>query len=341
MTYKYDVFISYSRKDTIIADQIVQAFEREGISFFIDRRGITGGMEFPTVLAAAIRESKIFLFLASKNSYVSKFTQKEIVYAFNKKESQDIIPYIIDGSKLPEQLEFTFSDINWRRIEQHPIDTVLIDDVLFKLGRQRKKKSQTEEVVLEEFEMPPLEDRKTQGHGLIPIGKTFSLSTTMNKLWRICPKTANVCYLLIAIVPIVLGGIIAFSLGKHDYEPEIDIFAGCLIGMGLDFLLFLLCVINYILFRLGKKREKTEQKSFGSPFHKIINIFWNIVPRPSVLLLFLVPVVLGGIVGFNTIGDDRYDYYVNTTSGMVLGAGFEAMLMLLIKVWNLFKTMVR
>lgn len=138
MDYKYDVFISYSRKDTEVADKICQAFNNAGISYFIDRRGIGGGMEFPAVLAKAIKESKVFLFLASKNSYDSKFTQSEIVYAFNKKQKQDILPYIIDGSTLPDELEFTFSAINWRQMDRHPIDSVLIDDILSKVGRQRK-----------------------------------------------------------------------------------------------------------------------------------------------------------------------------------------------------------
>ena len=132
---KYDVFISYSRKDTDTANKITQCLDEAGITYFIDRQGIGGGMEFPAVLSKAIRESKIFLFLASKNSYESKFTQSEIVYAFNKKEKNDIIPYIIDGSSLPDELEFTFSSINWRRIEQHPIETTLINDILQKLGK--------------------------------------------------------------------------------------------------------------------------------------------------------------------------------------------------------------
>lgn len=162
MDFKYDVFISYSRKDTAVADEITRAFEKEGISYFIDRKGIRGGMEFPMVLAKAIRESKIFLFLASENSYVSKFTQNEIVYAFNKKQKQDIIPYIIDGSELPEELEFTFSAINWRVIEQHPIETVLVDDILYRLGRERKPEPpKVVEVPSIKVEEKPIEEEKT------------------------------------------------------------------------------------------------------------------------------------------------------------------------------------
>lgn len=57
---QYDVFISYSRKDIEIADRICQALRNHGITFFIDRQGIGGGMEFPLVLAQAIRNSKLF-----------------------------------------------------------------------------------------------------------------------------------------------------------------------------------------------------------------------------------------------------------------------------------------
>lgn len=141
---KYDVFISYSRKDASIADKITAAFDNAGITYFIDREGISGGMEFPAVIAKAIRESHIFLFLASKNSYESRFTQSEIVYAFNKKQKQNIIPYIIDGSKMPDELEFTFSAINWRRIEEHPIDTTLVDDIFLKIGKNRKPSEEAE-----------------------------------------------------------------------------------------------------------------------------------------------------------------------------------------------------
>ena len=135
MNKKYDVFISYSRKDAEIADRICSILQSNGITYFIDRQGIGGGMEFPVVLAQAIRNSELFLFLASKNSYSSKFTINEITYAFNKKERNQILPYIIDGSSLPEDLEFVFAGINWRTIQQHPINSVLISDVKRLLGQ--------------------------------------------------------------------------------------------------------------------------------------------------------------------------------------------------------------
>lgn len=126
---KYDVFISYSRKDTAIANRICEALDRAHISYFIDRQGIAGGFEFPTVLANAILESRIILYLASENSYASKFTNAELTFAFNEKPKNSILPYIIDGSELPSELRFVFSSINWRTMRDYPIETALITDL--------------------------------------------------------------------------------------------------------------------------------------------------------------------------------------------------------------------
>lgn len=135
---QYDVFISYSRKDTAMADRITAAFDRAGIRYFIDRQGIGGGFEFPVVLAEAILESQVILFLGSKNSYESKFTNAELTFAFNEKPKNSILPYIIDGSTMPPALRFVFSSINWRTLESHPIEPALVDDVLNMLGRERR-----------------------------------------------------------------------------------------------------------------------------------------------------------------------------------------------------------
>ncbi len=134
----FDVFISYSRKDMAVADRICSAFDKAGITYFIDRQGIGGGMEFPEILADAILGCNIFLFLASENSYQSKFTNSEVTFAFNEKEKNHIMPYIIDGSELPRMLRFVFSGINWRNIEDHPVETVLVGDILKMLGREPK-----------------------------------------------------------------------------------------------------------------------------------------------------------------------------------------------------------
>lgn len=131
----YDVFISYSRKDTAIADRVCAAFDRAGITYFIDRQGIGGAVEFPDEIARAIKGCRKMLFLASRNAYASKYTKREIFFAFNEKNDSDIIPYVLDGCDMPDSLRFVFSTTNIRNMREHPVETVLVDDILRLLGR--------------------------------------------------------------------------------------------------------------------------------------------------------------------------------------------------------------
>lgn len=136
MEKKYDIFISYSRKDSAIADKICKIFDAQepAISYFIDRRGIDGAADFPDVLANAIDESKIVLFLGSVNSYKSDYTQKEVAYTISRKGSVSLFPLLLDDSKLPPSLELLFSNINWRVLgKSYTIEDNLILDIKKKI----------------------------------------------------------------------------------------------------------------------------------------------------------------------------------------------------------------
>jgi hypothetical protein len=131
----YDVFISYSRKDSDVANRIYDALAAEGITCFIDREGISGGADFPTVLSEAIMGAKLMIFVASENSYASEFTQKELTFAVSNKGSRFIFPVIIDGSTLPKNLEFLLSNINWRTLSfRYTIEKEMVADVKKKLS---------------------------------------------------------------------------------------------------------------------------------------------------------------------------------------------------------------
>lgn len=131
---KYDVFISYSRLDCAKADEITRAFDNAGISYFIDCKGIHGSEEFQKSIASGILDSRLFLFLASKNSYRSLYTKKEVAFAL-KKKGNSILPYIIDDSELPADLDLAFADINWRTLHDHPV-SVITGDILTLLNRK-------------------------------------------------------------------------------------------------------------------------------------------------------------------------------------------------------------
>ena len=70
----YDVFISYSRRDMQIADEICKSFQSVGLSCFTDRNNIPPGSDYVEYLRTAIRRCKIFLYIASYNSYNSQWS---------------------------------------------------------------------------------------------------------------------------------------------------------------------------------------------------------------------------------------------------------------------------
>lgn len=107
---EHDVFISYSRKDRYIVDEICDLLNENQISFWRDVREIDPGSNFMGDIVDAIKGCKITLFISSSNSNQSPYTAKEVALAFN--EGKHIIPYKIDNSSFSKNMELLFSDIN-------------------------------------------------------------------------------------------------------------------------------------------------------------------------------------------------------------------------------------
>ena len=97
---------------------------------------VSGGGTNLQAIMDAIDNSALFLFIGSNNSYSAKYAPLEAKYAFDEKESNTIIPYLIDDTPLPKKFRFYFGAINIRNIKEHPIETILVKDVLNLLGRE-------------------------------------------------------------------------------------------------------------------------------------------------------------------------------------------------------------
>jgi hypothetical protein len=124
---KYDVFISYSRKDSAIASEICKAFDQVGFTYFIDRKGIGGVANYLTKIADEIDNSKAMLLLASANSYRSKYVSIELHYAFN--HDITILPYALDDTTPPKDFEILLIRTNWHYLNIDPIIPVLLTSV--------------------------------------------------------------------------------------------------------------------------------------------------------------------------------------------------------------------
>ena len=128
MDYDYDIFISYSHNDYVVAESIYKALTDAGISCFFDNISIENP-DFWNVLVKGIKNCKVFLYLGSKNTVKAKVTPKELSYAIECKEARFIYPYFIDDCKLSDVHKLMLSDINQRYMSRHPISTGLIPDL--------------------------------------------------------------------------------------------------------------------------------------------------------------------------------------------------------------------
>ena len=136
---KYDIFISHSRKDQAVVDEIRQLLDANSITYWLDTEKVHMGSEFMADIVDAIENSTITLFIASSSSNNSIYTAKEVALAFNA--GKYIIPYKIDNSPFSKKLQFVMTDLNC--IDATPYSTqkakALVADIKALLSGERKE----------------------------------------------------------------------------------------------------------------------------------------------------------------------------------------------------------
>lgn len=166
MDTQYDVFISYSHYDYIDENkevipnnpvsEIMQLLKDNHLSYWIDEKGIFHGDEFLELLAENIENSKILLFLSSKNSNKSDWTSKEISAATQWKKK--IIPVRLDDSSYNRKVMLQISDLDYVEYYKNPAlaQQSLISSI------QKYKKEYEEKRAIEEQERQRQEKEKKE-----------------------------------------------------------------------------------------------------------------------------------------------------------------------------------
>ncbi len=101
----HDIYISYTSKDTELANIINRSIRKAGIETFIfDSLTATAnaGLSYEEVVINAINTSKLVLFLCTGNSIQSNWVKNEVMHAY--KLGKSIIPVMVDGTELPIDL---------------------------------------------------------------------------------------------------------------------------------------------------------------------------------------------------------------------------------------------
>jgi len=131
---KYDVFISYSRKDSEIVKRFADELGKAGYRCWLDVDGVETGDEFKSKIVTAIKESELFLFFSSQASNRSPWTVKEVNVAVSLKKT--IIPIKLDATVYNDSLLFDLAGLDFIRCE----GSNDMDEAIAKLIRSLGKK---------------------------------------------------------------------------------------------------------------------------------------------------------------------------------------------------------
>jgi hypothetical protein len=108
---KNDVFISYSRKDKEIAQEVCHFLEDNGVRCWLDHRDIVVGEKWAKAIVNAIRDSTVVIAILSEHYNNSLSSVNEIDLAESWKKP--IIPIKIDNSNLSDELKFYLVKYLW------------------------------------------------------------------------------------------------------------------------------------------------------------------------------------------------------------------------------------
>ncbi len=98
------VFISYSRSDKAVANQLREALEAQGYSCWMDTRSLDAGVKWAGAIVEAIENASVLLLVYSKDASESEYVLREIAIALT--EGVEIIPFCIDDTAVKGSIRF-------------------------------------------------------------------------------------------------------------------------------------------------------------------------------------------------------------------------------------------
>ncbi len=123
-----DIFISYSSKDRVQAEQLTELLASAGLSVWIDQSGIDVATSWSGEIVDAIDNCKALVVLLSPSSVESKNVVREVALAFEK--NKKILPLDLEPVTLSRDLQYHLAGI--QRAPMTNIDAII--RTLGKLG---------------------------------------------------------------------------------------------------------------------------------------------------------------------------------------------------------------
>jgi len=92
------IFISYSTKDIVYAEKLINALRREGFNPWVDKEGLGAGTQWLKRLQKQILTCDAYILIMSRNAYESTWVPDELVTA--KSKGKPIFPLLLDDTEL-------------------------------------------------------------------------------------------------------------------------------------------------------------------------------------------------------------------------------------------------
>ena len=209
MKYKYDVFISYSRRDYVDENynvipgnaiaEIQNVFDENGITYWFDKDGIYSGQEFIEIITGAIAESKMLIFISSKHSNESIWTAGEIFEALDGEKA--IIPVKIDNCQYNKKFKLLIrplDNIDYQENPQNALKDLLRainkvkEDIAQKQReeeklRQEKEAEAKKEKIKEEISILAKDCQRLTLQQIDVVNQIFEKQTYIGNTTKICP----------------------------------------------------------------------------------------------------------------------------------------------------------
>ena len=209
MKYKYDVFISYSRRDYVDESynvipgnaiaEIQNVFDENGITYWFDKDGIYSGQEFIEIITGAIAESKMLIFISSKHSNESMWTAGEIFEALDGEKA--IIPVKIDNSQYNKKFKLLIRPLDYFDYQENPQNALkdllrainkVKEDIAQKQReeeklRQEKEAEAKKEKIKEEISVLAKDCQRLTLQQIDVVKQIFEKQTYIGNTTKICP----------------------------------------------------------------------------------------------------------------------------------------------------------
>lgn len=111
----YDIFISYSRRDSPEALGLAERIRAEGLTVWIDQHELVGAEHWGAEIVENIRDCATFIVLLSPNSVESDNVLRELMVAVDRHKR--ILPIVLEPTDLPSAFDYALAGI-----QRTPID---------------------------------------------------------------------------------------------------------------------------------------------------------------------------------------------------------------------------